>query len=135
MKTIIHVYFKCKDFNLNVIGLHVRIHVHEDQSSYVNLFITFLTVNTCFYPMNKKRNLHKLLFSHWKYQKCYFHTENIKSVIFNVKITSNCDATLCNAYICLKETCSKTQENVINRKFNAFDIKYGIYFTRESESF
>ena len=38
-------------------------------------------------------------------------------------------------YIGLKETCSKTQENVINRKFNAFDIKYGINFTRETESF
>ena len=26
----------------------------------------------------------------------------------------------------------KKQENVINRKFNAFDDKYGIYFTRET---
>ena len=55
MKTIIHVYVKCKDFNLNVIGLHVRIHVHMDQSSYVNLFNTFLAVKYLFLSNELKK--------------------------------------------------------------------------------
>ena len=29
----------------------------------------------------------------------------------------------------LNKTCSKTKENVINIKFSAFDVEYGIYFT------
>ena len=52
--------------------------------------------------------------------------------IFRVKITSCCDVTSCIAHCIqeLKETCSKTKENAINRKFNAFDVEYRIYFIR-----
>ena len=35
----------------------------------------------------------------------------------------------------LKETWSKSKENVLNRKFNAFDVEYEIYFTRETAFF
>ena len=31
------------------------------------------------------------------------------------------------------EKCSKTKENVINRKLNVFYVKYGIYFTHDTE--
>ena len=33
-----------------------------------------------------------------------------------------------------KKDVQKTQENIINRKFSAFDVEYGIYFTRETGS-
>ena len=35
----------------------------------------------------------------------------------------------------MKDTCSKTKEIVINRKFNACDIEYRIYISRETEFF
>lgn len=35
----------------------------------------------------------------------------------------------------LKGTCSKTKEKGINRKISAFDVNYGIYFTRETGYF
>ena len=34
----------------------------------------------------------------------------------------------------LEKPYSKTMENIINIKFNFFDIKYGIYFTLETDS-
>ena len=38
----------------------------------------------------------------------------------------------CTHFLRLKKTCSKTKENIINRKSNVFDVKYIIYFTRET---
>jgi hypothetical protein len=60
---------------------------------------------------------------------CYFHSENNKSVIFTVKITklivTSCfwlwlyAAQLLQNLLYLKQTCSKSKEKVLNRKFNA----------------
>ena len=69
----------------------------------------------------------------------YFHSVKISKLLLvgyfhNVKITSDCDVTSCIACSIrdLKETFSKTKENVMNRKFNVFGVEYGIYFTCET---
>ena len=64
--------------------------------------------NTEFYPLNKCDI----------FTGCYFHT--VKS-----------DITWCIACLrfWIKHVHAKTKENVINIKFSAFDVEYGIYFT------
>ena len=43
---------------------------------YLSPFIyIFIREKTGFYPLNKSDIFNRLLFSHWKYQKCYFHSE------------------------------------------------------------
>ena len=66
---------------------------------------------------------------------CYF--QSVKCVIFTLKITINCDVTSCIA-CCVsdfKVTRLKTEQNVINRKFQCFDVGYGINFTRRRHAY
>lgn len=66
-----------------------------------------------------------IIFTLWKPQKCDFNS---------VQITSDCDVASCiawSAYHHLIETCSKTKEDVITRKFNVSDVIHVIYFTRK----
>ena len=43
---------------------------------YLSPFIyIFIREKTGFYPLNKSDIFNRLLFSQWKYQKCYFHSE------------------------------------------------------------
>ena len=53
-----------------------------------------------------------VIFTLWKYQKCYFH---------GVKITSDCDVTS-GTKIWEKHVAKTQRENVINRKFNALTL-------------
>ena len=61
-----------------------------------------------------------VIFTVWKYQKCYFHS---------VRTTSYCDVKSCIACSVydLNETGSKTKENVINIKLKYLDVECGIY--------
>ena len=72
----------------------------------IKQFITFSAVIYQVFIHWKKWFLHSLLFSHCKYQRCYFHS---------VKITNNCGFTSCIVFSLkdLKETQSKTTKNVI----------------------
>ena len=75
--------------------------------------------------IEQNRYIHRLLFSHCVkiVKKCNF---------LNVKMISYCDFRSCIAIMYKKKkTCSKTKENVINRKFNVLDVEYRIYFTCE----
>ena len=59
----------------------------------------------------------------------YSHCENIKSVLFSQCERNTCDVTLCSAFG------KKVKENVINRKYNVFDVENGINSTRETGFF
>ena len=66
-------------------------------SDLKDILLHFKSWNTGFDPVNKSDT----------FSSCYLHTENIKSIIFIVEITSDCDITSFVACIVfnLKETC------------------------------
>ena len=63
---------------------------------------------------------------------CYFHSVKISKVLFHsVKITIYCDVMSCIACsLRFKETCSKSKENVINRKFIGLTLNMDWFYSK-----
>ena len=67
------------------------------------------------------------------FSQAYFHTVKI-SKVWNYQASVKLHI-LHALFKDLTDTCSiQIKENVIKSKFNAFDVEYEIYFTREMES-